>query len=537
MQRPKLSLKVAFATVTVSLFPLFSSAADTCFAGSKASPQPALQTVAGISYCTAALQNYAAACPNGGICLNSFRRAMTDAGAYFLQAGAGAMAGFQLTLPVGLLDFRGDTSTIGNSTIIPLPLASAASATPPSASARLLIAGAGMDEQAGGTELLTRHTQLLLSGTNISHVTVTGIHFATDYAAVGQGFLVSATKVNQVVNGRTYLTPALTIQMQSFPSAGFYNLAAGFDVGGVFNEGRDLGQFLRSYDNMWNPGTSTYSPVVDANPDNYQISFHDICNDSLAKSCVSTTRSLTSTTLTFLLGSKTGRMLTPYESAAYGWFQGLAASGQNQFICMKEAGANAGFSHITDTVAGGDIVFDHLTWTEAAHAQFQGVSGVTITNSVVQREPAAALGDGTFQSPCLSTDTGAMQIHGPTFGNVVANYTAEATGDDSLAIQGDTGGTGGNAASTVSASFIENSFDRAILITSVAGDKTPYAATINVPPYVGPGYGGAPYAQSTSCSLNPGDNCIPEAFVPCPYGTSTQHGLSVYCPVKVQPAG
>ena len=206
-------------------------------------------------------------------------------------------------------------------------------------------------------------------------------------------------------------------------------------------------------------------------------------------------------------------------------------------VCMKEAGANAGFSVFSTTRGDGDVVFDHLAWTQAAHAQFSGMNAVAITNSTVMREPPAP--------PRRRHVPGALPVHGhrrhagPWPDLRQRRHLVRGAGHRRRLprVPGRRRGHRG--------------------VCEVGGDvhlhirrfrpghprdgsgRRPGALFVEpvlIAPYAGPGYAGPPYAQSpTSCSGVPGQNCITDVFVPCPSRGSTMHGPVAYCPVKPQP--
>ena len=108
------------------------ASAQACLSPSRGTVQPALVDVSGVQWCSALLRSYTSGCAPGspgGVCLDGFRQALSDAGSYFKQAGSSSSVGFRIVLPAGVLDFRGDSSTPAGSTIMPMPSASATSAT------------------------------------------------------------------------------------------------------------------------------------------------------------------------------------------------------------------------------------------------------------------------------------------------------------------------------------------------------------------------------------------------------------------------
>jgi hypothetical protein len=130
-----------------------------------------------------------------------------------------------------------------------------------------------------------------------------------------------------------------------------------------------------------------------------------------------------------------------------------------------------------DHVGGGsDIIMNNRVWMGAGRGVFNGVKGkltggglgAQVYNSAIKR--GAAVGG---QTPCLSAQSGGVQFGSPTeapiYGNVVFGLNAEGTGDDSIAMSNDIGGTPtGTGAfypqSVIAQSTIGNSFARDIVL-------------------------------------------------------------------------
>jgi hypothetical protein len=105
---------------------------------------------------------------------------------------------------------------------------------------------------------------------------------------------------------------------------------------------------------------------------------------------------------------------------------------------------------------GSDIVFNGITWTKNTRCALRGISNVQILNSTIKK-PAAING----QMACLASSEGGPQILGnrgepPVTGNIVDNFQADGTGDDSIAFL--------NATGVVRNSRLSGSFARCILL-------------------------------------------------------------------------
>jgi hypothetical protein len=153
----------------------------------------------------------------------------------------------------------------------------------------------------------------------------------------------------------------------------------------------------------------------------------------------------------------------------------LAALGvwapNTNLICLKAKSAGGGYEFLGSQY----ITFDHITFTEYSRGVFHvGSSNNTVSNSSILREPAI-----NGQVPCLSTSEGGPQFGqagDPTFGNTVVNFTAQATGDDSVAFFDDDGATGPTpqpAQSTINNLNIADSFARFVLETQPANGPAP----------------------------------------------------------------
>jgi hypothetical protein len=168
-----------------------------------------------------------------------------------------------------------------------------------------------------------------------------------------------------------------------------------------------------------------------------------------------------------LSNSASGRGVPSYYSAT--------TDGKPNLICMKTDAAQAFW--FDDTGSGGsDIIINNMEWIGAARGSFRGVSGgltggglgAQVYNSTIERGPPVQ-----GQAQCLSTQSGGLQFGQPTdppvYGNLVYGLKSQGTGDDSIAMFNDIGGTrkpgGGYYPQTlILQSAIGNSFARDILL-------------------------------------------------------------------------
>jgi len=145
---------------------------------------------------------------------------------------------------------------------------------------------------------------------------------------------------------------------------------------------------------------------------------------------------------------------------------GAYAPGRNM-ICIKAKSYWGGYNFLNSQY----VTFNHIIWTEVSRGVFRaGSANNTVMNAAIIRGPAIG-----GQTPCLSTSDGGPQFGQPgepTYGNTVLNFTAQATGDDSVAFFDDEGGTGLTpqpAQSVIENLDIENSFARFVLVSTSPG--------------------------------------------------------------------
>ncbi|MEJ0049416.1 MAG: hypothetical protein WDN04_27430 [Rhodospirillales bacterium] len=166
---------------------------------------------------------------------------------------------------------------------------------------------------------------------------------------------------------------------------------------------------------------------------------------------------------------------TPVSNRDFPSVYSETTGGALNLICMKVDHASAFW--FDDNPSGGtDVIMNNMVWIGAARGTFRGIRGgladgtlgVQVYNSSIERD--APVGG---QVPCLSSQSGGMQIGNPNdapiYGNAVFGLKAEATGDDSLAMFNDIGGKPvGDGTfypqTYIRQSVIGNSFARDILL-------------------------------------------------------------------------
>jgi hypothetical protein len=118
----------------------------------------------------------------------------------------------------------------------------------------------------------------------------------------------------------------------------------------------------------------------------------------------------------------------------------------SNFLCLHTDSASAW--QVRDisnsgTNGGTDIVFNDMVWINVGRGKFHGVTGAQILNSGISRDKTTYADN---QLPCFSSESGGPQfadgLTDPvTYGNLVSNFTADSTADDSIAMNNDVGGT------------------------------------------------------------------------------------------------
>jgi len=547
------------------------------------------------------------------ICAADFRQAMNDAGLYFYNNPAGSGSpGYQLTLPAGLF-YVPDTT--GTNVVVPLPTGDGTRLSSPiSSTERLLISGS----TTGSTTLLSTSGLTTFyaspggpSPVPFSHLTLQNISFDRDQFAVTQGHFIGVTSVTETYGSNTATTAALQFQVDpsTLGKPGFNVPDFGFQPPQLAGNAM-AGQFLRIYDNVASSsqGVVSYKPQQSAalnnNIFNLQVAYHGYCYTDQAgnphigddHTIPGTTTAATfscpvsgANTLTVLLGSTPG-VLSPDATTAvssYGSFSNYGGPtkvpGVSPLVCIKNETTSADFFLLyndqivaTPPKSGTDIVMQNLTWKGMARSALKNTSYISVLNSAIVREPPVLVSaqPSTYQYPCLSTESGGVQINGQsssqtmqnatTYGNTISGYNAVATGDDSLAVFGDAGGSplpdnsGVFPISSVSNSTFSDSFARAVVIypTPSFYSQHPYVANLNVLPYIsfaatvanitpcsGNGFGGSqgfnpavPYPAASSCSTTRSTNSIiTNTYFSCPYVGHNSTSTNVFCSVRASP--
>ncbi len=169
--------------------------------------------------------------------------------------------------------------------------------------------------------------------------------------------------------------------------------------------------------------------------------------------------------------SKTDPQLVQDDNTQVPWLTATLISGQRWQVNLKRTTETPPYKP-GDLIAvkskvggqaywfsgGSDFVFDDIKWTKESRGVFRGgFNNIKVLNSDVEREPPI-----NGQVSCLSTSGGGPQIgqphDPPTTGNVVDHYSAEGTGDDSVAFF--------NGSGTISNVKIADSFGRGILLAN-----------------------------------------------------------------------
>ena len=267
----------------------------------------------------------------------------------------------------------------------------------PGPAGRLVVRGLGMTQ----TVLVFDTDAPEIVGRDTSHVTFTGLHFTLARMEVSQGHVVA-------------LTPGtIDVRIQDgFPGPG--ELIAKAD--------KPNGRYVRRCTD-----SRADSHIIES-ADNRQIFWRDA-------------QQISPGVWRLYLGRQRGEELNAGD-----------------FIAVKSKNEE---SNAYRFFGGTDFTFDHVLWTRATRGVFRGgMNNVHILDSMIRRD-APVYG----QSPCLSSAGGGPQIgqprDPPTTGNVVQNFYAEGTGDDSLAFF--------NASGTVSNVTISGSFARGILLFNSPG--------------------------------------------------------------------
>jgi hypothetical protein len=448
----------------------------------------------GTSVCEVDMASYAQlagngvkACPTGVkstgsalLCEQTFAAAADDAKLYFAAPGAPSQP-YLISIGSGTYDFSSQIHTLPSKNgAIDLSGIAPASAgclagrpaetglVTPSGNPCLIVSGAGPDQ----TTLVTADGINGIAGKSVSHIMVENMTLSQPNQSTTQGIYVS--QASQSINGTDY--PTLTLDIAS----GFPTPLELFQIDCKDNglpsctkKGLSTvvdGIYMRAYTNSASPELIQSTSLADSNKQ-YQWGYPSvdhIVHVAMPPKQPDPVNFPDRWTLTLSQPAS--------ERAIPSYYSGTTAGVAN-LICMKIDHANALW--FDDDVSGGtDVIANNLVWTGAARSTFRGIKGLMsggglgaqVYNSSIER--GAPVGGSI---PCLSTQSGGIQIghqyDPPTYGNAVYGLRAVGTGDDSLAVFNDIGGTpdgkGGYYPQTfIRHSSIGSSFARDILLVN-----------------------------------------------------------------------
>ena len=448
-----------------------------------------------VSVCEVNMARYAelagkgvATCPTGvtstgsaRLCEQTFAAAIDDAKLYF-AASRPHTEPYVITIDGGTYDFSSQTRALQwkNAAIDLTGIAPASAgclAGSPadtgivtlSGNPCFIISGAGPEP----TNLVTADSINGMAGTNVSHIMVENMTMIQPNHSTTQGIFVS--QATRSIDGVDY--PTLTLDI----AAGFPTPPELFQINcaknglpsctvrGLATVTDDI--YMRAYTNTATPRLIESTSHQDLNAQ-YAWGYPNV--DGVIREAVRPTQPDATNfpnrwTLT-LSGPVSKRTIPSYYSGTTGNVANL--------ICMKVDHANAFWFY--DNISGGtDIIMNNMVWIGAARGTFRGIKGsltggslgAQVYNSSIERGPPV---DGTVA--CLSSQSGGMQfghpIDPPIYGNAVYGLHADGTGDDSIAMFNDIGGTsdghgGYYPQSTIRHSVIGSSFARDILLANV----------------------------------------------------------------------
>lgn len=357
----------------------------------------------------------------------------------------------------------------------------------------LIIKGGDLDVDGNPTTILvTNNLKKTISGNNTSHITIQNIKFTRKNYTVTQGTVVDV--------GPGYVTLAIQdgfptpLKIMNLPPDGYQ--ACGYNP-------YLAGRFLMSYDysDPSNPtptggdGDRTQFPVAwgntstDDNNPNYVEPAQDAngnwkiyLNDP-------------NLTPSYAIGDVVA-VKSKQSADAYA-FDNRPISTQTGDLCnyASDLGCPTNLSPQST-----DIIFDYVTWARQARGDFRGgFHNVQVTHSSVSRETVgssnivAALstpaGGPQFNQPCDPLPASLATADKPyylTYDNLVSNYNAVGTGDDSLAIFNE---DPDHFKTIVRLSSMADSFDHDLLLEEVTTDDVDYSDSVY-----------APYTVTKGCS-------------------------------------
>jgi hypothetical protein len=334
----------------------------------------------------------------------------------------------------------------------------------------LVISGAG----ARHTTLITAAGLTGISGFGLSHVMVANMTMMQPNESTTQGIYVA--QASRSVDGVDY--PTLTLDISTgFPTPlGLFNIdCAANGAPGCSKAGLSTltdGIYMRAFTNSAAPRLIASTEESDSNAqDPWGFPSPD-------RKVIAAVRPTQPDPVDFP-NRWTLTLSWPMNKRSIPSYYSGMTDGAMNLICMKVDHANAFW--FDDNIAGGtDVIMSNIVWIGAARGMFRGIKGTLnggslgaqVYNSSIER--GAPVGG---QVPCLSTQSGGMHFGNPgdrpTYGNAVYGLRAEGTGDDTIGISNDIGGTqtgdGGFYPETfIRQSVIGNSFARDIVLTNAA---------------------------------------------------------------------
>jgi hypothetical protein len=453
----------------------------------------------GVSVCAVNMDSYAQLagqevmpCPAGVtssreslLCEQTFAAAVEDARLYFGAPDAPSQP-YLIQIAAGSYDFsvqtkalRGQIGAIDVTGIAPASAGCLAGRPADtgivdlSGNPCLIISGAGPDQ----TTLITANSLTGIAGKEVSHIMIENMAMVQPNRSTTQGTYVSFAR--QSIDGVDFPTLTLDIAaglptpLELFQINCVNNGPQGCTTSGLKTIKDDI--YMRVYTNSVAPALIQSTSGNDVNaqlPWGYP---------TLNGKVLLAARPTQPEPVNFPNRWTVTLSRPPYRRAIPSYYSGTTAGVPN-LICMKVDHANA-FWFGDNQSSGTDIIMNDMVWVGAARGTFRGIRGLPaggglgaqIYNSTIERGPPVG-----GQTPCLATQSGGMQFgqpgDPPIYGNAVYGLRADGTGDDSIAMFNDIGGTRDSEGnyypqSSIRQSAIGNSFARDIYLENVR-DKT-----------------------------------------------------------------
>ncbi len=425
--------------------------------------------------------------PNAAYSVNSigFAAAIASAASYFGQDSADCpLTDFTIQVAGGTYDFSADTVAAGHNGLIEFDHVNPPVVTTPSGQTQLhlVLQGVGSGAQRTGsgglgsdflagqawvdsddqTTLVTNKSLRMFYGQASSHIVINAMTLMHNYLSSSQGIIsfpngseppgqltldiqpgYAPPTIEYVdCNGRVTFkpkTPGCT-----YPAGSSNAPTPDNFVDGAHNES---GRLLRVYDNS-NP----LSPALNQSIMNQQIAWGtpDQANHGWRPSTQPDAKGFPNRWTIYLSHS----VVPP------------AVYAQGAMVCIKSK--ESGYLGAMFVGPGSDILMNDVRWIGSGASAFLGrtATHAGMTQIVVSNSETVRPNPTNGQAPCLSSSYGGLQTGGPlpsgaTSGNVVTNYFAEGTGDDSVAFFDDNPAPG-QAVSYIANSTINDSFARTI---------------------------------------------------------------------------